>query len=55
MRISSATYVPHDDSAAPLTPEQRAENRVKYLALQKIIDAAQRGDIDEVKALASVL
>ena len=55
MRTSSATYIPHDETVTPLTTEQRAEARVKYLALEKIIDAARRGDIDEVKALASVL
>ena len=48
-------YVPHDDTVEPLSPEARRELRVKHLALDKIIDAAQRGDIDEVKALASVL
>jgi hypothetical protein len=49
------TIVPVDETATPLTAEQRANRTRQYLVLEEIIDAARNGDVDTVQALAAKL
>lgn len=49
------TAVPVDETATTLSAAQRANRNRQYRVLEEIIEAARKGDIDTVQALAAKL
>lgn len=55
MRTSYRPFVPVDETATPLTSEEREVATRRYRVLDLITEAIKIGDIETVKALAATL